>query len=159
MDRISAIWFNALDFANFSSFCYLACLHWEKDAINFDRLLQQKTEFNRIIIQLLYYYNIFHRMNFGHTLDDSRKKYPEITDELLDNLQKWAKDRGLPKIPEQQLALFAHSCYFDLEATKRCMNVYYRMRSTVPEFFSDRDSSLDYLQHSLKVAYVLISIS
>lgn len=89
-------------------------------------------------------------MRFGHTIDESRKKYPEITDELLENLQKWAKDRGLPRVPKEQLALFAHSCYFDMEATKRCMHVYYRMRATIPEFFSKRDSSLDYLQHSLR---------
>ncbi|XP_018301137.1 alpha-tocopherol transfer protein [Mycetomoellerius zeteki] len=90
-------------------------------------------------------------MRFGHTIEDSRKKYPEITDEILDSLQKWANDRGLPNIPEEQLALFAHSCYFDIEATKRCMNVYYRMRATIPEFFNNRDSSLDNLQHSLKI--------
>lgn len=89
-------------------------------------------------------------MKFGHTINDSREKYPEITDELLESLQEWAKGRGLPRIPEEQLALFAHSCYFDIEATKRCMNVYYRMRATIPEFFSERDSNLDYLQHSLK---------
>lgn len=97
-------------------------------------------------------------MKFGHTIDDSRKKYPEITVELLENLQEWAKDRGLSRIPEEQLALFAHSCYFDIEATKRCMNVYYRMRATIPEFFSERDSNLDYLQHSLKALYAFISI-
>ncbi|XP_011863344.1 PREDICTED: alpha-tocopherol transfer protein-like isoform X1 [Vollenhovia emeryi] len=89
-------------------------------------------------------------MKFGHTIDESRKKYPEITDELLTSLQTWAREQGLPRIPEEQLALFAHSCYFDVEATKRCMKVYYRMRATVPQFFSDRDTSLDYLQHSLK---------
>lgn len=98
-------------------------------------------------------------MKFGHTINDSREKYPEITDELLESLQEWAKGRGLPRIPEEQLALFAHSCYFDIEATKRCMNVYYRMRATIPEFFSERDSNLDYLQHSLKALYVFISIS
>ncbi|KAH0955270.1 hypothetical protein HN011_000425 [Eciton burchellii] len=89
-------------------------------------------------------------MKFGHTIDDSRKKYPEITDELLEDLQKWAKNHGLPKIPEEQLALFAHSCYFNLDATKQCMDVYYRMRTTTPEFFRDRDSRLQYMQHSLK---------
>ncbi|XP_012232115.2 clavesin-2-like [Linepithema humile] len=89
-------------------------------------------------------------MMLGHTIDDSRKKYPEITDKLLESLQEWAKNRNLPKIPEEQLALFAHSCYFDLEDTKRCMDAYYNMRTTIPEFFKDRDSRLDYLQHSLK---------
>lgn len=93
-------------------------------------------------------------MKFGHTIDDSRKKYPEITDEFLENLQEWANNRGLPKIPAEQLALFAHSCYFDLEATKQCMDTYYHLRVTVPEFFNNRDSRLDYLQHSLKVLYV-----
>jgi len=92
----------------------------------------------------------------GHTIDDSRKKYPEIADKLLKSLQEWAKNRGLPKIPEEQLALFAHSCYFDLEATKRCMDAYYNMRTTIPEFFKDRDTRLDYLQHSLKALYVYI---
>ncbi|XP_032673177.1 alpha-tocopherol transfer protein-like isoform X2 [Odontomachus brunneus] len=89
-------------------------------------------------------------MKLGHTIDDSRGKYPEITDELLEVLQNWAKEHGLPQIPEEQLALFAHSCYFNLEATKQCMDVYYRMRTSLPEFFSDRDSRLEYLQHSLR---------
>ncbi|KYN21598.1 PREDICTED: alpha-tocopherol transfer protein-like [Trachymyrmex cornetzi] len=88
-------------------------------------------------------------MRLGHTIEDSRKKYPEITDEILDSLQKWANDRGLPNIPKEQLALFAHSCYFDIEATRQCMNVYYSMRATTPELFNNRDSNLD-LQQSLK---------
>lgn len=94
-------------------------------------------------------------MKFGYTIDDSRKEYPEITDELLKSLQKWADDRELPKIPEEQLALFAHSCYFDLAATKRCMHAYYKMRATIPEFFNDRDPRREYLQHSLKALYAL----
>lgn len=89
-------------------------------------------------------------MKFGHTIDESQERYPEITDELLKSLQKWADDQDLPKIPKEQLALFAHSCYFDLAATKRCMDVYYRMRATIPEFFNDRDSGREDLQHSLK---------
>lgn len=121
-----------------------------KNAINFD--------INYFFVKYLnYYYNfLFHRMKFGHTIDDSRKKYPEITDELIKNLQRWADDRDLPKIPEEQLALFAHSCYYDLTATKRCMDAYYRMRSTIPEFFYDRDPKREYLLQSLKTLYVYI---
>jgi len=103
--------------------------------------------------------NRLRKMKFGHTLDDSRKKYPEITDELLEDLQKWAENHGLPKIPEEQLALFAHSCYFNLDATKQCMDVYYRMRTSTPEFFRDRDSRLQYMQHSLRALYVFIVIN
>jgi len=106
-----------------------------------------------------YYNTISYRMRFGHTIEDSRKKYPEITDEILDNLQKWANDRGLPNIPKEQLALFTHSCYFDIEATRRCMNVYYSIRATTPELFNNRDSSLENLQHSLRTLYALISRS
>lgn len=98
-------------------------------------------------------------MKFGHTIDESRKKYPEITDELIKSLQKWADDRDLPKIPEEQLALFTHSCYYDLAATERCMDVYYRMRSTIPELFYDRDPEREYLQQSLKILYVHILIN
>ncbi|KYN06019.1 Alpha-tocopherol transfer protein [Cyphomyrmex costatus] len=87
-------------------------------------------------------------MRFGHTIEDSRKKYPEITDEILNSLQKWANDLGLPNIPEEQLALFAHSCHFDMEATRRCMKVYYKIRATSPEFFNSRNSNS--LQFSLK---------
>lgn len=97
-------------------------------------------------------------MKLGHTINDSRAKYPELTDELLEILQNWAKEHGLPQIPEEQLALFAHSCYFDPEATKRCMDSYYRMKTTVPEFFKDRDTRLDYLQHSMKVLYVITRV-
>lgn len=102
---------------------------------------------------------LFHRMKLGHTIDDSRKKYPEITDELLKSLQKWADDRELPTIPEEQLALFAHSCHFDLAATKQCMHAYYTMRATIPEFFHDRDPRREYLQHSLKALYALIDFN
>lgn len=94
-------------------------------------------------------------MKFGHSIDDSREKYPEITDDVLENLQAWAKTQDLPKIPEEQLALFFYSCYFNLEDTKRCMDVYYRMRTTIPEFFKNRDPRLEELQHSLKTLYVI----
>lgn len=90
-------------------------------------------------------------MKFGHTIEESQRRYPEITDELLKSLQTWADDQNLPKIPKEQLALFAHSCYFDLASTKQCMDAYYRMRSTIPEFFNDRDPKREYLQRSLKV--------
>lgn len=97
-------------------------------------------------------------MKLGHTIDDSREKYPELTNELLEDLQTWAKEHGLPQIPDEQLALFAHSCYFDPQVAKQCMEVYYRMRTTIPEFFNNRDVRLEYLQHSLRVLYVFARV-
>ncbi|KAK2576278.1 hypothetical protein KPH14_005644 [Odynerus spinipes] len=90
-------------------------------------------------------------MKLGHTIEDSKKEYPELTDELLAKLEEWTKERGLCGIPQEQLAIFAQSCYFESDAILRCMDTYYRMRTTVPEFFSNRDSRLEYLQHSLKM--------
>lgn len=92
--------------------------------------------------------------SLGHTIEDSRAKYPELTDQVIEDLRKWTEAKGLPDVPDEQLALFTHSCYFDREATLRCMSVYYRMRATVPEFFSNRDPKSENLQHSLRALYV-----
>ncbi|XP_057342254.1 alpha-tocopherol transfer protein-like isoform X1 [Microplitis mediator] len=89
-------------------------------------------------------------MKLGHTIEDSRKNYPELTKEILDELRVWIAARGVTQVPDEKLALFAHSCYFDLEAAKKCMTVYYKLRATVPEFFSNRDPRAEYLQHSLR---------
>ncbi|KAK0087290.1 hypothetical protein PV325_001327 [Microctonus aethiopoides] len=89
-------------------------------------------------------------MELGHTIEDSRKNYPELTDEILMKLRVWAEERGLKQVPDEMLALFAHSCYFDVENAKRCMDVYYRLRATVPEFFGNRDPQAEYLQQSLR---------
>lgn len=92
----------------------------------------------------------FLKMKLGHSIEESRAKYPELTNEILDELREWGEERGLSNIPDEQLALFAHSCYYDKEASMRCMEVYYRLRATTPEFFNDRDPQMEYLQSSLK---------
>lgn len=90
-------------------------------------------------------------MKLGHELSESRARYPEITDELLKELQDWATARNLGEVPEEQLAIFAHSCYYDKPGTFKCMETYYRMRAAVPEFFNERDVTVqDNLKHMLK---------
>lgn len=93
-------------------------------------------------------------MKLGHTIEDSRAKYPELTDDIINELRSWADEHGIPGIPDAQLGIFAHSCYYDVEATKRCMSVYYRMRSDTPEFFGNRDPTIDSMQQCLKIQYV-----
>lgn len=95
-------------------------------------------------------------MKLGHTVEESRAKYPELTNEILDELREWGEEHGLSNIPDEQLALFAHSCYYDKEDSIRCMEVYYRLRATTPEFFKDRDPKTETLQHSLKALYVFL---
>ncbi|KAL2715238.1 alpha-tocopherol transfer protein-like isoform X2 [Vespula squamosa] len=92
-----------------------------------------------------------HLMKLGHTIEDSRKKYSELTEELLEKLEEWIQQRNLSDVPREQLAIFAHSCYFQMDATLRCMETYYRIRTNAPEFFSNRDIKLENLQCSLKV--------
>ncbi|KAG7200000.1 hypothetical protein KM043_014424 [Ampulex compressa] len=99
----------------------------------------------------------FENMELGHTIEDTKKKYPEITDEILEELQKRAQENNLSAIPKEQLAIFAHSCYFNVEAAARCMEVYYRMRSTIPEFFANRDPNLENLQRCLQMQIVAAS--
>ncbi|XP_034952687.1 alpha-tocopherol transfer protein-like [Chelonus insularis] len=89
-------------------------------------------------------------MELGHTIEDSKRNYPELTDDMLKELRDWLEERGVSQIPDEKIAMFAHSCYFDIQAAKRCMGVYFHLRTTVPEFFSNRDPRLDSLQHSLQ---------
>lgn len=93
-------------------------------------------------------------LKLGHTLADSKAKWPEISESVLKELREWANERGLPDIPMEQLALFYHSCFYDKEATLKCMHTYYHMRANVPEFFANRNPREDYLQFSLKALYV-----
>ncbi|XP_015187139.1 PREDICTED: alpha-tocopherol transfer protein-like [Polistes dominula] len=89
-------------------------------------------------------------MKLGHTIEDSTKKYPELSDELLLKLEEWIRQRNLSDIPVEQLAIFAHSCYFQIDATLRCMEAYYKIRTTFPEVFSNRDPNSESLQCTLK---------
>ncbi|XP_044000943.1 alpha-tocopherol transfer protein-like isoform X2 [Aphidius gifuensis] len=89
-------------------------------------------------------------MKLGHTIEASKKKYPELTDDIINELREWAVKRGITQIPDEILALFAHSCYFNIESAKHCMHIYYKFRANVSEFFNNRDPKADYLQQSLK---------
>lgn len=49
------------------------------------------------------------------------------------------------------LILFYHSCYFDVEKTKSCIEVYYSLKTETPEFFANRDVSRPELVNALNV--------
>lgn len=57
-------------------------------------------------------------------------------------------------VTEEKLFLFHHSCMCDLERTKACIEVYYSIRTTTPEFFSNRDLSSTSLQTTIDNVYV-----
>ncbi|XP_023248396.1 alpha-tocopherol transfer protein-like [Copidosoma floridanum] len=89
-------------------------------------------------------------MKLGHEASESRARWPSLTSELMAELQNWAAEHSLPAVPEEQLAIFAHSCYYNREATLRCMETYYRLRANAPEFFCTRDPLLEDVQSTLK---------
>lgn len=90
-------------------------------------------------------------MKLGHDISESKSRWPEITDDLLEELESWGIERSLGKIPAEQLAIFAHSCYYDKIAILKCMDIYYRMRRDVTDFFTRRDALLEHHRQNLKV--------
>ncbi|XP_043289592.1 alpha-tocopherol transfer protein-like [Venturia canescens] len=94
-------------------------------------------------------------MQLGHTLEQSKLKYPELNDDIIKGLRLWAEAHNTSNVPDEQLALFAHSCYYDLETTKRCVASYYKLRAIVPEFFHNRDPRSDSIQRAFKTLHFL----
>ncbi|XP_017781335.1 PREDICTED: alpha-tocopherol transfer protein-like [Nicrophorus vespilloides] len=74
---------------------------------------------------------------------DVEAMYERVKDlkrEDIKILQEWLKMQPhLPEITELQLILFLHSCYYSIEATKKCIDYFYTARTHCPEFFKDRD--------------------
>lgn len=42
-------------------------------------------------------------------------------------------------ISDDQLTIFHHSCFYDIEKTKSCIQAYFKIRRNKPELFSGRD--------------------
>lgn len=57
-------------------------------------------------------------------------------------------------VTEEKLFLFHDSCMCDLDKTKACMETYYSIRSTTPEFFNHRDLSSRSLKDTIENVYV-----
>lgn len=71
---------------------------------------------------------------------EEKKKNPELTDTDIDNLREWLqKQPHLPKMEDNEIALFLHSNYYRMEPTKSTIETYYTLRTHVPEFFANRD--------------------
>ncbi|XP_067015078.2 alpha-tocopherol transfer protein-like [Anabrus simplex] len=85
------------------------------------------------------------------TVEEEFEKNPDLKKEDLASLRRWlAEYPHFPAIPERQLILFLHSCYYNIENTKSCIENYYTVRSNTPYFFKDRDVSRPELQTALK---------
>ncbi|XP_065205554.1 alpha-tocopherol transfer protein-like [Planococcus citri] len=80
-------------------------------------------------------------------------KNPKLKKSDIDQLNEWVKSQSHlpPDITEEQLILFHHSCYYKMEDTKNCINIYYTLRIGTPEYFVRRDVTHSSLQQALNV--------
>ncbi|XP_047511543.1 alpha-tocopherol transfer protein-like [Pieris napi] len=77
----------------------------------------------------------------------------ETRDKDLEHIKEWLKKE--PHLPDefddQRIMTFLRGCKFSLEKTKRKLDMYFTMRTAVPEFFTNRDVTLPELQEILKI--------
>ncbi|VVC98506.1 unnamed protein product [Leptidea sinapis] len=63
----------------------------------------------------------------------------ETRDKDLEHIKEWLKKE--PHLPDefddQRIMTFLRGCKFSLEKTKRKLDMYFTMRTAVPEFFND----------------------
>ncbi|RVE47935.1 hypothetical protein evm_007449 [Chilo suppressalis] len=77
----------------------------------------------------------------------------ETRDQDLAIIKEWLKQE--PHLPDefddQRIMTFLRGCKFSLEKTKRKLDMYFTMRTAVPEFFNDRDVTRPELQEILNI--------
>ncbi|XP_045454101.1 alpha-tocopherol transfer protein-like [Melitaea cinxia] len=77
----------------------------------------------------------------------------DTKDQDLAHIKEWLKKE--PHLPDefddQRIMTFLRGCKFSLEKCKRKLDMYFTMRSAVPEFFTERDVTRPELQEILKI--------
>ncbi|XP_013184164.1 alpha-tocopherol transfer protein-like [Amyelois transitella] len=77
----------------------------------------------------------------------------DTKDADLAHIKEWLKKE--PHLPDewddQRIMTFLRGCKFSLEKTKRKLDMYFTMRTAVPEFFTDRDVKRPELQEILNM--------
>lgn len=74
-----------------------------------------------------------------------RQIHPNNTNFQLRDTIVFCSDDG-------RMMTFLRGCKFSLEKTKRKLDMYFTMRTAVPEFFSDRDPTKPEIQEIFKIA-------
>lgn len=88
------------------------------------------------------------------TAEQEYQRNPELKKEDIEKLREWIRTKPhLPMPTEEELIRFLHSCYYKIEETKKCIDVYYKLRSSTPEFFNDRDLSRPELKQAQDVLF------
>ncbi|KAL7292389.1 hypothetical protein TKK_0013982 [Trichogramma kaykai] len=73
--------------------------------------------------------------------EEQLERNKELKRADVELLREWcSKNPHLPSdISDNELALFLHSNYYEVEPAKASLDTFYTFRSHVPEFFADRD--------------------
>ncbi|CAG5047573.1 unnamed protein product [Parnassius apollo] len=81
---------------------------------------------------------------------------PENNARDLAHIKEWLKQE--PHLPDefddQCIMTFLRGCKFSLEKTKRKLDMYFTMRTAVPEFYENRDVTRPELQEIVKVVQI-----
>ncbi|XP_017781318.1 PREDICTED: alpha-tocopherol transfer protein-like [Nicrophorus vespilloides] len=81
------------------------------------------------------------------------KKNPDLKKEDVESILGWLKMQPhLPSIDELQVILFLNACYYSNEATKRCIDNFYTIRTHCPEFFANRNPKSKQLKEGLDIS-------
>lgn len=74
------------------------------------------------------------------SLLDEFNKNKELTQENFKIFKDWfTQQNRFPSLPDELLALFLHSAYFETESAKRILKNYLNVRTEVPEVFCNRN--------------------
>uniref|UniRef100_A0A1B6EXZ6 CRAL-TRIO domain-containing protein n=1 Tax=Cuerna arida TaxID=1464854 RepID=A0A1B6EXZ6_9HEMI len=93
---------------------------------------------------------------FKVTLEDEFKKNPELKAEDIEDVKAWLKSQPhLPPVPDLVIVLFLQACQWDLDLTKKTIDIYYTCRTEYTEFFADRDPLSQEIQDIAKTHHVV----
>ncbi|XP_018561550.1 alpha-tocopherol transfer protein-like [Anoplophora glabripennis] len=83
-------------------------------------------------------------------------KTEENLEEYLDILRKWLKTQmHLPEMPsDTMIRNFLFNNKFSVEATKQKLDMYYTLRSLIPEIYENKNPKLPHMQQIRKKTYV-----
>ncbi|XP_052752227.1 alpha-tocopherol transfer protein-like [Galleria mellonella] len=83
----------------------------------------------------------------------TENKSPEELQELVQQMRKWAyEELQLSKgLEDNLLRRFVHSCYYDIDKAKAAAELFFSIRSSSPDLFSNRDPQSAQMQKTLSI--------
>lgn len=89
--------------------------------------------------------------------ENELNEVPSRVAEDLEHLKQWLTKQNHinGRTDDQFLIAFLRGCKFSLERVKEKLDMYYTIRTAIPEFYSNRDSSDKKLQSCMKLGVTL----